>query len=225
MSDSNAFNESGTDLATRPGVIAELALAGTHLGSGAVAARALNALALAQAIDAVGLQANDLMRMQLRGLRRAARLTQAELARRIGCRPALISEFETGRRPIAPEFVLPLVQALGGADNAGVAREWPLIIRQVRTAVAGEETSAFEVVASGISMEPTIRHGDKLLVSRDIKLAAGRIIVAIHEGVWIVKRLALRDGALVLRSDNANEEVALAAVDVQGTVVELRRMV
>lgn len=39
----------------------------------------------------------------------------------------------------------------------------------------------------------------------------------------IVKRVAERDGGLVLRSDNADEEVALSAVQFQGIVVELRR--
>lgn len=38
-------------------------------------------------------------------------------------------------------------------------------MRHAQTAVAGEDTRAFEVVASGISMEPSIRHGDKLFVS------------------------------------------------------------
>ncbi len=99
----------------------------------------------------------------------------------------------------------------------------PSVLREVQTAAAGEDTRAFEVVASGISMEPSIRHGDKLLVSQDIDLVAGRIVVAVHGGVWIVKRLAGREGALVLRSDNVDEEVALKDVEVKGIVVELRR--
>lgn len=98
-------------------------------------------------------------------------------------------------------------------------------IREVQTALAGEATRDFEVVASGISMEPSIRHGDKLFVSPDVDLDAGRIVIATHRGAWIVKRLALRDGKLVLRSDNVDEEVPLADVEVKGVVVELRRTV
>lgn len=56
-------------------------------------------------------------------------------------------------------------------------------------------------------------------------LAAGRIVVAVHDDVWIVKRLAMRDGKLVLRSDNADEEVGIEDVEVKGVVVELRRMI
>lgn len=99
------------------------------------------------------------------------------------------------------------------------------VIREVQTALAGEATRDFEVVASGISMEPSIRHGDKLFVSPDVDLEAGRIVIATHGGAWIVKRLALRDGKLVLRSDNVDEEVPLADVEVKGVVVELRRTV
>lgn len=97
------------------------------------------------------------------------------------------------------------------------------VIREAQTAAAGEETRAFEVAALGISMEPSIRHGDKLMVSEDVELQAGRIVVAVHNDFWIVKRLAIRDGQLVLRSDNADEEVAIRDVEIKGVVVELRR--
>jgi len=97
------------------------------------------------------------------------------------------------------------------------------IVFTAQTAVAGEAVGAFEVVATGISMEPTIRHGDTLLVSHEVTPSPGRIIVAIHAGTWIVKRLAERDGIAVLRSDNVNEEVPLADVEIRGVVVELRR--
>src|SRR3972149_693823 len=96
-----------------PSLLAELAQAGTHLGHGALAARSLNALALAESIASVELQTNDLMRRQLRGLRLAASLSQAELARLVGSRPGTISEFETGKRAIVPEFVLRVSAALG----------------------------------------------------------------------------------------------------------------
>jgi len=104
-----------------------------------------------------------------------------------------------------------------------VVDEGANVLRRAQTAVAGEDTAEFEVVATGLSMEPSIRHGDTLLVGRDIAPTPGRIAVAIHDGTWIVKRVAERDGGLVLRSDNADEEVALSAVQFQGVVVELRR--
>lgn len=99
------------------------------------------------------------------------------------------------------------------------------VLHKAHTAVAGEETEALEVVASGLSMEPTIRQGDTLLYSKNIAPNPGRIVVAIHDGAWIVKRVALRDGELVLRSDNADEEVNLDRVTVRGVVVELHRSI
>lgn len=50
-------------------------------------------------------------------------------------------------------------------------------------------------------------------------------MVAVHAGAWIVKRLTERDGRFVLRSDNADEEVELSDVEMQGIVVELRRAI
>lgn len=117
----------------------------------------------------------------------------------------------------------PVLEAL--ITNSLPASSRGFSIRQVKTALAGEATRDFEVVASGISMEPSIRHGDKLFVSPDVDLEAGRIVIATHRGAWIVKRLALRDGKLVLRSDNVDEEVPLSDVEVKGVVVELRRTV
>lgn len=99
------------------------------------------------------------------------------------------------------------------------------VLRRARTAVAGENTGEFEVVATGISMEPSIRHGDTLTVSKDVLPAPGRVVVATHNDVWIVKRIATRDGQLVLRSDNANEEVPIADVTIQGVVVQLQRTI
>jgi SOS-response transcriptional repressor LexA len=208
-----------------PRLLDELAEAGTQLEKGASDARALGAVALAESIAAVGLQTNDLIRMQVRRLRIAAKMTQVELARRVGTRQKFISDLETGKQVIPTEFMHQVSAVFGIPPIALTAPLIPSVIQLAQTAVAGEETRAFEVVATGISMEPSIRHGDRLLVSHDIELAAGRIVVAIHNGAWIVKRLAIRDVDLVLRSDNANEEVEVANVQIQGIVVELNRTV
>lgn len=105
------------------------------------------------------------MRRQMRGLRLAAGVSQSELAKRIGSRASTISDFETGKRPIVPAFVRQVSAALGGGDPSIILARASSVMVQARTAVAGEETRGFEIFATGISMEPTIRHGDRLLVS------------------------------------------------------------
>lgn len=112
------------------------------------------------------------------------------------------------------------------SPTPSVSSDASSILRRARTALAGEDHEAFmEVVASGISMEPAIRHGDTLFVSKDVELAAGRVVVAIHGDVWIVKRLVSREGKLLLRSDNVDEEVPLEDVKIQGVVVQLQRVI
>jgi DNA-binding SARP family transcriptional activator len=159
-------------------------------------------------------------------LRESARATLIRVYQAEGKQQAAWEAFEQYRSALRAELdsePTPALRAL--AAGSPQQPEASSVMRQVQTAAAGEETRAFEVVASGISMEPSIRHGDKLLVSQDIGLEAGRVVIATHQGVWIVKRLMLRDGVLVLRSDNADEEVALADVDVKGVVVEIRRTI
>ncbi|MEX2230288.1 MAG: LexA family transcriptional regulator [Dehalococcoidia bacterium] len=208
---------------TRLRLLTSLAQASTSLGHGETDASRLHDPDLASSISAVRLQSHDLMRRRMKELRRAAGLTQAQLAERAGVPRRAISDFESGRAIVA-DLVSTIAPVLGLPDSIqpALAQE-SSVVRRARTAVAGEQTVEFEVVASGISMEPSVRHGDVLLVSPDVALLAGRVVVAKHGETWIVKRLAERDGALVLRSDNAEEEVTLTEVEIQGTVVELRR--
>lgn len=208
---------------TRLSLLSELAEASAHLEQGASDAERLDDPNLAASISSVRLQSNDLMRKRMREVRLAAGLTQAELARRAGVPRRAVADFESGRA-VVPDVVSALAPLLGLPDPSASRDELQhSVVRRARTAAAGEHMIDFEVVATGVSMEPTVRHGDLLLVSPSVELSAGRIVVARHNEVWIVKRLADRDGAMVLRSDNADEELALSAVEIQGTVVELRR--
>jgi phage repressor protein C with HTH and peptisase S24 domain len=217
---------------TRLRLLAALAEASAHLERGELDAATLHDPDLASSISAVRLQSHDLMRRRMREVRLAAGITQAQLAERAGVPRRAVADFESGRA-IVTDLVPKLAQMLGvpEATDAQAPSDAPpppapsqtSAVRRAQTAVAGETTVEFEVVATGISMEPTVRHGDVLLVSPDVTLLAGRIVVAKHDDTWIVKRLAERDGVLVLRSDNADEEVGLTEVEIQGTVVELRR--
>lgn len=58
--------------------------------------------------------------------------------------------------------------------------------------------------ADGDSMEPTIGHGDLLLVDEAIQhVATHGIYVVIYQGMVLVKRIQIRlDGTIVLMSDN-----------------------
>jgi SOS-response transcriptional repressor LexA len=143
-----------------------------------------------------------------------------------GDRPAARAGFEQGRAALRAPSGVETTPWLQASVASSPSRHWvSSVVRQLQTAAAGEDTRALEVVASGISMEPSIRHGDKLLVSHDVELEAGRVVIARHRDVWIVKRLMLRDGVLVLRSDNADEEVELGDVEIKGVVVEIRRTI
>lgn len=207
-----------------PNLVGELAQAEAHLRNSAAAARVQATLPLAQSIDAVRREAQDLMRIQMRKLRIAASVTQAELARRLGVPRKVVSDFETGKRTMLPDHLRAMAEAVGPVEQPVLGRV-STALRMAQTALAGEETRAFEVVASGISMEPAIHHGDRLMVSGDVTLEPGRIVVAMHGDACIVKRLVARRGTLVLRSDNVDEEVELSEVAIQGVVVELRRTV
>lgn len=49
----------------------------------------------------------------LRAARLAKQINQAQLAHLVGCNPNSICQWELGRRPVAPRFVVPLANALG----------------------------------------------------------------------------------------------------------------
>lgn len=63
-----------------------------------------------------------------------------------------------------------------------------------------ESTYFFE--ANGTSMEPTIMDGDILIVDRSIKSFQGRVCILSYEGEIICKRVFVKNGAVILRSDN-----------------------
>lgn len=153
-------------------------------------------------------------------------LIRVHLAR--GDRPAALKVFANYRASIEHELHIPPSDALerlvmGAPATSTRSGDEASARRSPQTVVAGEDPHTFTVVAAGISMEPTIRHGDTLFVSEDVELAAGRIVVAMHGDVLIVKRLVRGGETLVLRSDNAHEEVQLDDVEVQGVVVQLLR--
>lgn len=208
---------------TRLRLLTELAEASAHLAHGAADADELHDSDLSASITSVRLQSHDLMRRRMRQLRLSAGLTQKALAERAGVPGRAVADFEAGRAVVS-DLVHRLGPALGVRTHVASRPEGAAsVVLRAQTAVAGEVPVQFEVVASGISMEPTVRHGDLLLVTPGVALLAGRIVVAMHGPTWVVKRLAEKAGNLVLRSDNADEELALDQVVIQGTVVELRR--
>lgn len=169
--------------AVRLSLLNELAEAAAHLANSSTDANALHDPSLASSIDSVRLQSNDLMRKRLRELRLASGLTQAELAARAGVPRHAVSDFETGRAVVS-ELVSAIAPILGVAEPGGPRVGQSSVVVRARTAVAGEDTVEFQVVASGISMEPTVRHGDLLLVSPNVALESGRIVVAKHGETW-----------------------------------------
>lgn len=79
------------------------------------------------------------------------------------------------------------------------------------------------VSVGGHSMEPTLRHGDRLLYAR-LPLRAGDVAVARLAGIagsWVVKRVArVSDGGVVLTSDAAaHAELTVTGDSIVGRVL------
>lgn len=116
--------------------------------------------------------------------------------------------------------------ALTEADEARDGANSMLLDPRLLADLRLRPVDASMLTARGDSMLPTISDGDTLVVDeRDRRVAArAGIFVLRHEGALLVKRLMLRDGGVVIASDNpAYPEIAAAAVDVIGRVVWLSR--
>lgn len=160
--------------------------------------------------------------------RRLAEQDRAVLARYLGVSEALLGG------PVRPALIpVSRIDARASAGPGGLVEDdredAPLkldeaLLRELR--VRPGDASMIEV--AGDSMEPTLSHGDAILVDRaDRRGAAGAIHVLRHDGVLQVKRIGREAGAVRLLSDNpAYPPITVpdpAAIEVLGRVVWLSR--
>jgi DNA polymerase V len=69
--------------------------------------------------------------------------------------------------------------------------------------VVQHPAATFYVRAVGNSMAPSIYSGDLLIVDKSLTNYVGRVVVAVVNGQFTVKRVLMRDGTPSLISDNA----------------------
>jgi DNA polymerase V len=69
--------------------------------------------------------------------------------------------------------------------------------------VVRHPAATFYVRAVGNSMSPNIHSGDLLIVDKSVKDIVGRVVIAIVQGQFTVKRVVVLDGVPSLTSDNA----------------------
>lgn len=80
--------------------------------------------------------------------------------------------------------------------------------------------STFPFTMVGDAMSPTVRSGAIVIVDRALPPLIGRLTVVEHEGVFLLRRLEVRDGQVVLVAEHpAEAPIAQEAVTFWGMVV------
>lgn len=65
-----------------------------------------------------------------------------------------------------------------------------------------DRTSTFLMRVSGNSMASSgISHGDEVIVDRALSPREGSVVIAIHDGELVIRRLVSRHGTMILSSD------------------------
>lgn len=189
----------------------------------------------------------------LKFYRKLARLSQAELADKLGLAPSTISMYEVGRRQpdfeteemIADFFNIDL-NTLRGKDTESSGRTIPIYdrlsagipIEAIDNIVDYEEIPAHWVGeyagfrVKGDSMSPRIIEGDYLIVRKQSDAESGDIVIAFVNGEdATVKKLIKQENGITLQPFNpayepmyfSNEQIKQLPVTIWGKVVENRQ--
>lgn len=189
----------------------------------------------------------------LKFYRKLARLSQAELADKLGLAPSTISMYEVGRRQpdfeteemIADFFNIDL-NTLRGKDTESSGRTIPIYdrlsagipIEAIDNIVDYEEIPAHWVGeyagfrVKGDSMSPRIIEGDYLIVRKQSDAESGDIVIAFVNGEdATVKKLIKQESGITLQPFNpayepmyfSNEQIKQLPVTIWGKVVENRQ--
>ena len=181
---------------------------------------------------------------QLRAARKAARMSQTELAAQLGVTQQAVGKWENGKSSPDPDTLTALAKLLGVStdDLLGKAPAPSFSLPYAQTgipvvgtvragygALAYEEdygtelasvkdpSSYFYLVVKGDSMEPRIREGDLALVHKQPTLDSGDLGVLIYgEGEGTLKRYLVRGSSVVLQPFNPDyEELVLSGEELE----------
>lgn len=109
--------------------------------------------------------------------------------------PQLLRHAPDLRLPIAPEGVQ--------AGFPSPAQDYPTDELSLAELLIRDRASTYFWRAAGHSMEPVIPDGSLLIVDRGVTPVSGRIVIAIVDGEYTVKRLHINpSGQVTLRAEN-----------------------
>lgn len=106
---------------------------------------------------------------------------------------------------LTPDITLPVAPDAAQCGFPSPAQDYPTEELSLVEHLIRDRASTYFWRAAGHSMEPVIPDGSLLIVDRGISPVPGRIVIAIVDGEFTVKRLYIdRSGQVTLRAENPN---------------------
>tara|TARA_B100000700_G_C14680403_1_gene685089 strand:- start:96 stop:575 length:480 start_codon:yes stop_codon:yes gene_type:complete len=116
-----------------------------------------------------------------------------------------IGHLGRSKQKVCPELFLPLAQECISAGFPSPADEYTDARINLNETLIKNPSSTFFLRVSGTSMLGAgIMDGDLLLVDRSLEPYPNRIVVAILDGAFTVKRLTFYKGEIYLEAENPN---------------------
>lgn len=104
---------------------------------------------------------------------------------------------------LTPDITLPVAPDAAQCGFPSPAQDYPTEELSLVEHLIRDRASTYFWRAAGHSMEPVIPDGSLLIVDRGISPVPGRIVIAIVDGEFTVKRLYIdRSGQVTLRAEN-----------------------
>ena len=118
-----------------------------------------------------------------------------------------------------PEFALPFLATRVPAGFPSPADDYLEKTLNLQEHLVQHPQATFLMRVEGHSMiRAGIHDGDLLVIDRALEPAHGRIVVAVVDGDFMVKRLIYEDGRCLLRSENARFKDVIVGEDSDNTV-------
>lgn len=177
----------------------------------------------------------------IRDLRKKKGMSQKELADACCVHQTAVSQWEKGRTMPDLNSLKMLSEVLGVSVETLIGTEKNSDENRIRgfEQINAESISQrvgrsehFALVITDDSMTPTLKHGDTVIINRNMPASNGDIVaVAVGNGNAIIKRIIKKDTSILLVSDNSEYEPMVFSygefynlpVSVLGRVIEMRR--